>query len=146
MQVNPECPHCGLKAVNWMDDCLYVKYADQKNARTEECYERQLSALKEQVAELRRNEQHGFCEKHQTPPEFFGYIGAAGGDLPGEDWRCLWCENERLEQQAGKLREALEASKARVAALEECISNAPHDDDCTDPMQCDCWISECLRP
>lgn len=62
-------------------------------------YELVKSKVDESVfaATLRYMQDTPHCEDHKTSLEFFGYIGSAGGDLPGEDWRCPVCEINRLK-------------------------------------------------
>lgn len=80
MQVNPECPHCGAENVG----PFWFRCDTKRNSPDERgnlCYERQLSALRQEV----------------------GRLGAYIVTLDSEHIDAV----ESLKQQAGKLREAL---------------------------------------
>ncbi len=54
------------------------------------------------------------CPVHNYELVFYGFVGSAGGDLPGEDWRCLYCETERLEKKLSAVQSQRDAYKKEI--------------------------------
>jgi hypothetical protein len=103
----------------WMSEIKRVAKLERENAELR----RQLDL------ERKRRGPGPFCERHNNcPMEFFGYL-SPGDDsgIPGEDWRCVLCAFDSLDESCNKLHAALSREKRLREVADELAQAIPCD-------------------